>query len=47
MDKLCKRALVLIKHKVGADVTVSNRMVRALEEWLQMKGITIYTEQYL
>jgi hypothetical protein len=27
MDKLCQRALVLIKHKVGADVSVSDRMV--------------------
>jgi hypothetical protein len=35
MGKLCQQALVLIKHKVGADVTVSHRMVRALEEWLQ------------
>jgi hypothetical protein len=46
MDKLCKRALVLIKHKVGADLAVSDRMVRVLEEWLWRKGITIYTEQY-
>jgi hypothetical protein len=47
MGKLCRRALVLIKHKVGADVCVSNCMVRALEEWLQRWGITIYTEWFL
>jgi hypothetical protein len=46
MDKLCKCALILIKHKVGADLTISDHMVRALEEWLWRKGITIYTEQY-
>jgi hypothetical protein len=46
MDKLCKCALVLIKHKVGTDLAVSDCMVRALEEWLRRKGITIYTEQY-
>jgi hypothetical protein len=27
MGKLCRRALVLIKHKVGADVSVSDHMV--------------------
>jgi hypothetical protein len=46
MDKLCKCALVLIKHKVGADLAVSDRMVRVLKEWLQRRGLTIYTEQY-
>jgi hypothetical protein len=33
--KLCRRALVLIKHKVGTDVDVSEHMVRALEMWLR------------
>jgi hypothetical protein len=42
--KLCRWALVLIKHKVGADVDVSEHMVRALEAWLCRRGITIYTE---
>jgi hypothetical protein len=42
--KLCRRALVLIKHKVGADVDISEHMVRALETWLCRWGITIYTE---
>jgi hypothetical protein len=45
--KLCRRALVLIKHKVGADVDISEHMVWALEEWLCRWGITIYTEQDL
>jgi hypothetical protein len=47
MGKLCKQALVLIKHKVGTDVNVSDHMVWALEEWLQRQGITIYTERFL
>jgi hypothetical protein len=47
MGKLCKRALVLIKYKVGADVDVSDRMVQALEEWLQRRRISIYTESFL
>jgi hypothetical protein len=47
IGKLCRWALALIKYKVGADVDVSERMVRALEEWLQRWGITIYTESFL
>jgi hypothetical protein len=47
MGKLCHRALVLIKHKVGADMSISDCMVQALETWLRTKGITIYTERLL
>jgi hypothetical protein len=47
MGKLCKWVLVLIKHKMGADVHVSDRMVRALKEWLRRHGISIYTESLL
>jgi hypothetical protein len=47
MGKLCRRALVLIKHKVGTDVSIDEHMVRVLEAWLQNRGITIYTETFL
>jgi hypothetical protein len=47
MEKLCKWALVLIKHKVGTDVDVSDHMVQALEEWLRRCRISIYTESFL
>jgi hypothetical protein len=47
MGKLCRRALALIKHKVGADGSVSDRMAQALATWLRQWGITIYTESEL
>jgi hypothetical protein len=47
MGKLCRRALALIKHKVGADGAVSGCMVQALASWLQLRGIAIYTETEL
>jgi hypothetical protein len=47
MRKLCKRVLALIKHKVGADGSVSEHMAQALASWLQLRGITIYTETEL
>jgi hypothetical protein len=47
MGKLCRRALALIKHKVGADGSVSDHMAQALASWLWRQGITIYTEREL
>jgi hypothetical protein len=47
MGKLCRRVLVLIKHKVSADGSVSDRMAQALATWLRQQGITIYTETKL
>jgi hypothetical protein len=47
MGKLCRRALALIKHKVGADGSISEHMARALASWLRLQGITIYTETEL
>jgi hypothetical protein len=36
MGKLCQHALALIKHKVGADGTVSSHMAWALAAWLRL-----------
>jgi hypothetical protein len=47
MGKLCRRALVLIKYKVGADKAVDDYMVKALEAWLWKRGISIYTDRFL
>jgi hypothetical protein len=47
MGKLCQHALALIKNKVGADGAVSKHMAQALSTWLQLQGITIYTEDEL
>jgi hypothetical protein len=47
MGKLCRRALMLIKHKVGADGAVDEHMAQALTTWLQRRGISIYTEHKL
>jgi hypothetical protein len=47
MGKLCRRVLALIKHKVGTDGAVSNRMAQALASCLRLWGITIYTETEL
>jgi hypothetical protein len=47
MGKLCRWALALIKHKVGADGSVSEHMAWALGSWLRLRGITIYTETEL
>jgi hypothetical protein len=43
--KLCQHMMVLIWLKVGADKVVKECMVRALEEWLHRRGISIYTDQ--
>jgi hypothetical protein len=42
--KLCWCMMVLIWWKVGADVAVMEHVVRALEEWLRRRGISIYTD---
>jgi hypothetical protein len=42
-----RRALVLIKYKVGADEAVDDHMVQVLEGWLQKRGISIYTDRVL
>jgi hypothetical protein len=42
--KLCKRVMVLIKWQCSTDTAVDACMVRALEEWLQRRGISIYTD---
>jgi hypothetical protein len=47
MRKLCRQALVLIKHKVGADGAVDDHMAQTLATWLWRWGISIYTEQEL
>jgi hypothetical protein len=47
MGKLCRRALALIKHKVGVDGSVSDHMAQALATWLWQWGITINTETEL
>jgi hypothetical protein len=36
MEKLCRRTLALIKHKVGADGAVNDRMAQALAIWLRL-----------
>jgi hypothetical protein len=45
--KLCWHVMALIRWKVGADVAVTEHVVRALEEWLHRRGITIYTDRTL
>jgi hypothetical protein len=42
--KLCQHMMALIQWKVGADVAVTEHVVRALEEWLCRRGISIYTD---
>jgi hypothetical protein len=42
--KLCRRVMALIRWKVGADKAVTEHVVQALEEWLQRRGISIYTD---
>jgi hypothetical protein len=46
MGKLCRRVMVLIRWKVGANVAVMEHVVRALEEWLHRQGISIYTDLF-
>jgi hypothetical protein len=40
MGTLCRRALVLIKHKVGTDGAVDEHMAWVLATWLQRQGIS-------
>jgi hypothetical protein len=47
MGKLCRRVLVLIQLKVGTDEAVTDHMVWVLKEWLQRRGITIYTDRVM
>jgi hypothetical protein len=42
--KLCRHVMALIRWKVGADIAVTEHVVRALEEWLCRRGISIYTD---
>jgi hypothetical protein len=42
--KLCRCMMVLIRWKVGANIAVTEHVVRALEEWLHRRGISIYTD---
>jgi hypothetical protein len=42
--KLCWCVMALIWWKVGADIAVTEHVVRALEEWLRRRGISIYTD---
>jgi hypothetical protein len=42
--KLCRRVMVLIQWKVGTDKAVMEHMVRALEQWLHNRGISIYMD---
>jgi hypothetical protein len=43
--KLCWCVMALIRWKVGADKAVTEHVVWALEEWLQRRGISIYTDR--
>jgi hypothetical protein len=43
--KLCRCVMALIWWRVGADKAVTEHVVRALEEWLWRRGISIYTDQ--
>jgi hypothetical protein len=42
--KLCQHVMALIRWRVGADKAVMEHVVQALEEWLQRRGISIYTD---
>jgi hypothetical protein len=44
MGKLCRRVLALIKWKVSHDRNITESTVQALESWLWVRGISIYTD---
>jgi hypothetical protein len=43
-EKLCQQVMALFKWKKGMDTGITEDMVRALESWLQRRGVSIYTD---
>jgi hypothetical protein len=43
-EKLCQCVMVLIWWKVGTNKVMSEHVVWVLEEWLQRRGLSIYTD---